>query len=216
MLWVTKLLAAAAILGVGTPTWSVPRPPLNPHVTVYVSDGAQTSPRSLAHAEREAGRIFQSAGITLDWIDCTHLTDQSTDAGCHRTPIPGELAIRILPRARQAPDSVFGTSFLDRSGGTYADIFLDRVQQLRELDPSLTLEPILGDVLAHELGHLLLGTGSHAPTGLMQANWKYPQLRLIEMGQLSFSPKEAALLRARLASLQNSSLMAHAAATGVR
>ena len=207
MLWVKKLLAAGAVVGLATPVWSATARGANPHVVVYLTDSAQTSARSLAQAEHEAGRIFQNAGITLDWIHCTHAADENIATGCHRTPAPGELAIRILPRARQALGSVFGSSFLDRSGGVYADIFLDRVQQLREVDPSLTLEPILGDVLAHELGHLLLGTGSHTPTGLMQATWKYPQLRLIEMGQLSFSAKEAALLRTRVASLQHSSLM---------
>jgi hypothetical protein len=216
MLWVTKLLAAGAVLGLATPAWSATAPARNPHVVVYVSDSAQTSARSLAQAEREASRIFQNAGVTLEWIDCTKPTGASSEARCNRTPAPGELAVRILPHARQASGSVFGTSFVDRSGGIYADIFLDRVQQLRELDPSLTLEPILGDVLAHELGHLLLGAGSHAPTGLMQANWRYPQLRLIEMGQLSFSLSEAALLRQRVAFLQSSALWTQAASSPER
>jgi hypothetical protein len=29
----------------------------------------------------------------------------------------------------------------------------------------------LGHVMAHEVGHLLLGTSSHTPTGLMIADW---------------------------------------------
>ena len=30
---------------------------------------------------------------------------------------------------------------------------------------------ILGRVTAHEIGHLLIGTNSHAPSGLMRASW---------------------------------------------
>ena len=213
MVWDTKLLAVGVILGLAVPVRSATVGAGNPHLTVYVSDTAQTSARSLAQAEREAGRIFRNAGIILNWVDCARVTGESAEAGCQRTPRPGELALRILPRARQAPDSVFGTSFLEPSGGIYADIFLDRVRQLREVDPSLTLEPILGDVLAHELGHLLLGTSSHTPAGLMQAHWKYPQLRLIEMGQLSFNSREAALLRERVAFLQSSALVTRTASS---
>ena len=51
------------------------------------------------------------------------------------------------------------------SGGcVYAGV--EPIQQ--EAGPSA--EAILGLVIAHELGHLLLGTNSHAARGIMRAN----------------------------------------------
>ena len=55
---------------------------------------------------------------------------------------------------------------------------------------------ILGDVIAHELGHLLLGTNSHSPVGIMCANWDQDYLRLALRGRQLFSPEQSALMRA--------------------
>jgi hypothetical protein len=55
---------------------------------------------------------------------------------------------------------------------------------------------ILGDVIAHELGHLLLGTNSHSPAGIMCAEWDKEYLRLAVMGFQKFSPEQSALMRA--------------------
>jgi glutamate/tyrosine decarboxylase-like PLP-dependent enzyme len=55
---------------------------------------------------------------------------------------------------------------------------------------------ILGCVIAHELGHLLLGTHGHSIAGIMQAHWGIEQTQLALMSQLSFLPEEARLMRA--------------------
>ena len=45
-------------------------------------------------------------------------------------------------------------------------------------------------VLAHELGHLLLGTGQHSASGIMQGNWRGKQIVLAAQGLLRFGPGE--------------------------
>jgi len=191
------------ILGAAMTAWSSQPSQFHSQLTVYVSDSANTPERSLFDAEREAARIFKNAGIAVEWVNCSSSAHPSRDSRCHQTPGPGEFAVRVVPRARQAPSTVFGTSFLGPSGGVYADVFFDRVRQLRDIDPNLSVAPILGDVIAHELGHLLLGENSHTHTGLMQPSWQYPQLRLIEMGHLQFDASEAAHLRERLEVLRS-------------
>jgi hypothetical protein len=47
--------------------------------------------------------------------------------------------------------------------------------------------PILGSVIAHELGHLLLPQGSHSRTGLMSSNWDVHRAQQAAMGLLTFS-----------------------------
>jgi hypothetical protein len=67
-----------------------------------------------------------------------------------------------------------------------------------ERETGLSSEAILGFVIAHELGHLLLGTNSHATVGIMRANWKKSELSAAGKGLLGFSETQAETMRARL------------------
>jgi hypothetical protein len=58
--------------------------------------------------------------------------------------------------------------------------------------PSATL---LGDVIAHEIGHLLLGSGAHAASGIMKANWRGPESVLVAQGRMLFDKSDAIRLR---------------------
>jgi hypothetical protein len=60
---------------------------------------------------------------------------------------------------------------------------------------------MLGAVMAHELGHLLLGEHSHSSEGLMQAHWSTEQLKNMGMGNLLFDARSAARVRRRAAAL---------------
>ena len=51
----------------------------------------------------------------------------------------------------------------------------------------------------HELGHLLLGTNSHAPTGIMRARWQPADLANASQGRLLFSSLESREMRNKLA-----------------
>jgi len=57
---------------------------------------------------------------------------------------------------------------------------------------------ILGNVMAHELGHLLLGSNSHALSGIMKARWENEELERIAKGGLFFTIEQAELIRERL------------------
>jgi hypothetical protein len=53
--------------------------------------------------------------------------------------------------------------------------------------------------MAHEIGHLLLGSGDHPREGLMRATWSQDELRGIRPSNWGFSPAEAAQMRQNLA-----------------
>jgi len=55
---------------------------------------------------------------------------------------------------------------------------------------------VLACVIAHELGHLLLGAHGHSIAGIMQADWGIEQTQRALMSQLSFLPEEARLMKA--------------------
>jgi len=84
-----------------------------------------------------------------------------------------------------------GISFSAEDGkGCYADLFYEPIQQLQgetHASPSV----ILGHAMAHELGHLLLGTNSHSPSGLMRAHWTREDLTNASKGNLRFSREQS-------------------------
>ena len=80
--------------------------------------------------------------------------------------------------------------------GTLAYAFYGRIKDVtRTIGADTGL--ILGHVIAHEIGHLLLPYDSHATSGLMQGGWDQEQARRAEMGWLTFTPDEAALIWGR-------------------
>ena len=58
---------------------------------------------------------------------------------------------------------------------------------------------ILGSVIAHEMGHLLLGSSAHAISGIMRARWESAELHRIAMGTLMFLPEQSKRMHARIA-----------------
>jgi hypothetical protein len=77
----------------------------------------------------------------------------------------------------------------------YASVFYHRVQKIAKA--RLAAPPqILGHALAHEIGHLLLGSNSHSPKGIMRADWGEGDLKKAMLELLRFSRDEAGRIRA--------------------
>ena len=54
---------------------------------------------------------------------------------------------------------------------------------------------VLGPVIAHEIGHLLLGQQSHSPTGIMRARWGRRDYEAPPLGAFMFTPGQAEQIR---------------------
>jgi len=174
----------------------------NSQVTVFVNDSANATEQIVLAAERNAGRIFHNAGVGVEWVNCGAQEGSLSQTQCRDTRMSPGLVVRIIPRARTLGDDIFGVSFVDHDSGTYADLFFEPIEQLHQRNRDISLAPILGDVLAHELGHLLLGSNAHSRDGIMQPHWTREQLRRVAMGQMRFSKEQAARMRTRIASSQ--------------
>lgn len=70
-------------------------------------------------------------------------------------------------------------------------------QQRYGTDPA----KILGYVMAHELGHLLLGRGAHSFTGIMRGGWDRHQILSVEMSSLRFTNEQARLIRSTVSEM---------------
>jgi hypothetical protein len=166
-------------------------------IRIRVNNYSQASPAIMARAEREAAKIFEEAGLVLDWLDCPmeHFGGvQVAQNSCLEPLQATEIVLRVLaePMQNRFQESVFGFAVVPIFASVYYD-FAFRTAR-RDNDDS-ELPVILGSVMAHELGHLLLGLNSHSVSGVMQAKWERKQVRQATMGGLLFTHEQAAAIR---------------------
>jgi hypothetical protein len=171
-------------------------------VTINVYNDAQLSSQILAQAEEEATRIFRKAGIESIWIDCRSLnTDTHPDPECQNPAGPSHLALRIVPWSSESGDAIFGVAFTSAADdGTYADVFYSSAEKLHQ-ECHAGVPKVLGHVMAHEIGHLLLGMNAHSRMGIMRRDWHGPELQRIGMGRLLFSSEQARSMQTKLLSV---------------
>jgi hypothetical protein len=166
-------------------------------VTVFVYNYAAVPPEVLALTEAEASRIYQQVGIEIQWLDCPLSPGAAGQfPACQVPPGPTRLALRMLSqsmaeRLRQAQDS-FGFALYpdDGSFAIVANVFAHDAEQLANRR-GMRQGVILGHLVAHELGHLLLGAGSHSPSGIMHVPWHIKELAIIAQGLMMFTPQQA-------------------------
>jgi hypothetical protein len=159
-------------------------------VRVYDTTGMSASKLELARAD--VGQTLTAIGIEPIWRPC-HAT------GCVGRPKPHEVSVRIV---KSGPASAFGSlgySSIDieQQAGTLATIYADRVDSLAA-EAGMDGGVLLGRVIAHEIGHLLLGAPEHGRQGLMRAVWRVEELRRARSIDWVFSGQEGALMRRHL------------------
>ena len=169
-------------------------------ITVRVFNYAQVSPVTQQHAQEIAARIFYRTGIKTSWLECSLSSEgKYTAADCEQPAEASDLILRLVP-VSAATVAQFGNATLGIAAqpekGTHASasVFYDRVEQVAR-GGAAARAVILGHAMAHELGHLLLGSNSHSPVGLMRAQWSRLDFRHASAGELVFRPHEAVFIR---------------------
>jgi hypothetical protein len=168
----------------------------SPIITLRVADYAQVPDGALTAAERKAQRLLHEAGVDTNWLQCP-------SAGAPVGPEPPSgpadffltVASKVMRERRSEQDALgFALPCPHGKTGCMAYIFYPRIETLAA-DGDASLSDILGHVLAHEIGHLMLGP-VHSPTGIMQAEWKRKDFQRAARNQLSFTRDQAEALRA--------------------
>jgi hypothetical protein len=178
-------------------------PNLHPTITISVHNDAGVPAGTLRHAEEEAQEVFHQAGIEVRWLHCSPAPiapeEEKESSACREAVYPEHLQLRIARRPIGLRRATMGISYLSDDGkGCYADLFYERMEELHEKS-KVSLGSLLGHVAAHETGHLLLGTNSHAPRGIMRAIWQGEELASASKGVLFFSGSESRQIKERLA-----------------
>jgi hypothetical protein len=166
-----------------------------PVINLLVFDYSEVSPNVLAEAERETSRIFAQTGIQFAWVYCSPRPSPDSPSICKGEPGTGEIRVRVLRRHLNYnfEDSVFGFAIAP----TFASVYYESAQHLVQTatDSESNIPTILGCLIAHEIGHLLLGHNQHTVSGIMQASWGITQIQQAMKGALGFSPQQAEHMR---------------------
>jgi len=167
-------------------------------LTVRVYNYGQTPSSVLAEAEREASRILGEAGLKSAWLDCPIVP--SADIPQNPCPEPIEAAdvrLRILsvPVRNSLHDTAYGFAIAPALASVYSESVL---RFARNDEGEFEASIVLGCAIAHEIGHLLLGSNSHSVSGVMCAHWERKHIRQALMGAMLFSPAEAKLIQAEM------------------
>ena len=161
-------------------------------LVVRVYDAAGVSSDTLERAHVTVAQTLHVVGIEPVWRPCRGNT-------CADPPKQDELIVRIVKAEERGSQDLLGSAMVDVEGraGTLATIYLDRVEWLAG-QARTDSGRLLGRAIAHEIGHLLLGTASHACAGLMRARWLTGELQRDWPLDWMLSDREGAQMRWRL------------------
>jgi hypothetical protein len=166
-----------------------------PRIEILVVDKSPVPAAILAGAEAYAAGVMQAAGVVTRWVHCTPGAEE-TPPECLPPFMAHRILLQVLPpelAGSMQYGSAFGFTFpvANEAGHPYrAGVLWSKAESFaadHRCDPAL----LLGRIMAHEIGHLLLGSGSHAVAGLMKADWRGREMQSLAQGRLLFSRSEA-------------------------
>jgi hypothetical protein len=167
----------------------------SPIIRVHVFNYTNATPSTVAQAEREAERILQGTGLNLDWLNCPIGQSAVNSSGsCPKLLSPTDVLVRVL--SDQSRNGITGDAYGFANPPALASAYYDQAVRLATIDGAGYEVPlILGYVMAHEIGHLLLGARSHSEVGIMQGRWGRKQIKLLMRGRLGFTAQQSKLMR---------------------
>jgi hypothetical protein len=166
------------------------------HVRMYDAFGVPS--RCMRTAERTLKDIFSRAGVPLMLRKCRSGSDAPAPE-CGEPLRAGDTAIRLIRSPLGQGGRALGLSLVggDALRPSLATVFVDRVEAAAERSGT-QLGLVLGRTIAHELGHVLLGS-AHTPKGLMRSGWSDRDLRENYPRDYWFAPDQVKIILRRLA-----------------
>jgi hypothetical protein len=180
-------LVVGAILGsVEIPSANTHRPGCDRvRLTVAIDDRARVPGPLLKDAEQRAVDVFRMSNLDIVWVN-------ASDARLLPSSTRFMVIVAITPTSVRADLAHSGADVMGQAVPDLrrACVYYDRV--LGIVTPTRDIVTILGDVMAHELGHLLLPR-RHAIAGIMRAEVNMTSRRL-----QTFTDVEASQIRRRI------------------
>ena len=201
------LTGLALLLGAGSGTLgsakNLPESENNT-ITLRVYDYARANRPTILAAEGEATKIFAHAGVVARWVDCPTSHDEWDNyPNCRSAWQVNDYVLRVMPKAmagllEKSLDTLGSTLDCDNESTCTASVFYDRVMSLAG-NSHAPAPVLLGRVMAHEIGHLLLGPNAHSRTGIMRGQWSDREFRPDAGPELLFTAEQSRRMKSRLA-----------------
>ena len=167
---------------------------------VRLYDAAGMPAVDQAAALRAAAGVLAAAGIDVEWLPCA---GEIVSPACNEPLATTELSVRLVRLAASLSADrqlELGYALVDTHAhdGKLATVYVDRVEWLAG-EAGADSAPLTGLAVAHEIGHLLLGTNAHARAGLMRAVWSRTEIEHATADDWLFSRRQASQMRTSLA-----------------
>jgi hypothetical protein len=159
-----------------------------PTAIVRLDNLALVSAGDLDFAESRAAAVFSRIGVHVTWIP------EEIAVRDHVTPPFTVILIKSGSDLTVRPAIVDALGFADPSVSR-AHVIYDRVEALTERS-QLSAASLLGDVIAHELGHLMLPAPGHSAAGIMR-----PELETKSWTVMTFTRSQAQEVLSRVRAL---------------
>ncbi len=167
-------------------------------LVIRLYDAVGVPADEVAVAKQVATDILRTANIRVTWVECrvARLGAPARDGDCTTPPEDGTVMVRLIgdrltPRLTRRGGHALGDAYVDTAsgGGSLATLYVEPIRRLAE-EAGTAPGRLVGRTIAHEVGHLLLGTPAHAPTGLMRAAWSAQQVQRDSGSDWLFAPNE--------------------------
>jgi len=177
-------------------------------ITIRVFNSAQVSKGDLAGALKVASAIYAEAGIGITWEQGSDDDHESKSLdfsanGVSRGVCTGRRLGRVNLGLDRAPSGVknttLGFALPCARYGTDASVFVDRCEGVMQ-GTTASFGKILGHAIAHEVGHVLLGSNGHSFAGLMRARWGRAEWLTVAAAHLAIAAADAEKMAATLLS----------------
>jgi hypothetical protein len=153
---------------------------------------------TLAEARQRVARIFEPLAVEIAWFDAASAVRRYKaldDPAAQRAFVTSLYVVRLVAEGGEGGMSPSERAVGVAAVGTRVAIIpYPRVVELAR-NGSASVGLVLGHVIAHELGHLLLQRASHSAAGLMRATL---DLQLAQQGRLLFTAAEGQAVRAAI------------------
>ena len=194
-------------------------------ITVRISNQAGVAEAELTKAKWISAYILNDAGLSVAWLDCPLPSDIPSGSPCRRSPVQTEIALVIVGSSGEKqvapPANAFGSAIMAPAGGFASVAYVFYLRLLAMTGPRFDVDGavLLGCVMAHEMGHLLLGTNAHSTAGIMRPMWSGKSLPRHGVGQFVFTEEQKRSLQQNTvtrAAIQQNDLSTHPDSASMR
>jgi hypothetical protein len=164
-------------------------------LTLVLYNHAHVGDETLARAEKTTSEVFERAGVRLVWLEGFAYAAERGKAEIPAPEDPATLVVKLQPASEAARYGV-------RSACEGIGFESGAIVFVRGRNPSSTLAADgthLGYVIAHELGHILLGPDAHSIVGIMRGTFLQQDWEKAAQGTLGFTRSQQKQIRTSIA-----------------